>query len=59
MPSSTVVETLRRDRAGGDLVDAHVVAVAVEAGGGVVVTGDRADLERLSASYRHLAVERI
>jgi len=41
------------------MVDAHVVAVAVEAGGGVVVTGDRADLERLSASYRHLAVERI
>ena len=41
------------------MVDAHVVAVAVEAGGGVVVTGDHADLERLSASYRHLAVERI
>jgi predicted nucleic acid-binding protein len=41
------------------MVDAHVVAVAVDAGGGVVVTGDHADLERLSASYRHLAVERI
>ena len=41
------------------MVDAHVVAVAVEAGGGVVVTGDHDDLERLSASYRHLAVERI
>jgi predicted nucleic acid-binding protein len=41
------------------MVDPHVVAVAVEAGGGVVVTGDHADLERLSASYRHLAVERI
>jgi predicted nucleic acid-binding protein len=39
------------------IVDAHVVAVAVEAGGGVVVTGDRHDLERLSAPYHHLAVE--
>ncbi len=39
------------------IVDAHVVAVAVEAGGGVVVTGDRPDLERLSAPYHHVAVE--
>lgn len=41
------------------IVDAHVVAVAVEAGGGVVVTGDRSDLERLAAPYQHVAVERI
>ena len=39
------------------IVDAHVVAVVVEAGGGVVVTGDRSDLERLSAPYHHVAVE--
>lgn len=44
--------------AGSELiVDAHVVAVAVEAGGGVVVTGDEHDLTRLSAPYHHVAVE--
>ncbi len=31
------------------VVDAHVVAVAAEAGGGVVLTGDVDDLERLTA----------
>jgi predicted nucleic acid-binding protein len=41
------------------IVDAHVVALAVEAGGGVVVTGDENDLSRLSAPYRHIAVEAI
>jgi predicted nucleic acid-binding protein len=41
------------------IVDAHVVATAVEAGGGVVVTGDRNDLERLAAPYHHLAVEAV
>jgi predicted nucleic acid-binding protein len=39
------------------IVDAHVVAVAVEAGGGVVVTGDPDDLQRLSAPYPHIVVE--
>ncbi len=41
------------------IVDAHAVAVAVEAGGGVVVTGDRGDVERLAAPYHHIAVEGI
>jgi len=41
------------------IVDAHVVAVVVEAGGGVVVTGDRLDLERLSAPYHHIVVEAV
>lgn len=41
------------------IVDAHVVAVAVEAGGGVVVTGDEHDLARLSAPYHHVVVEPI
>lgn len=41
------------------IVDAHVVALAVEAGGGVVVTGDPRDLERLSAPYRHIVVEAV
>ena len=41
------------------IVDAHVVAVAVEAGGGVVVTGDRDDLQRLSAPYPHIVVEAV
>jgi predicted nucleic acid-binding protein len=39
------------------IVDAHVVALAVEAGGGVLVTGDEHDLNSLSAGYRHIAVE--
>ena len=46
--------------AGSDMiVDAHVVAVAVEAGGGVVVTGDERDLARLSAPYHHVTVEAV
>lgn len=32
-----------------DIVDAHVVAVALEAGGGVCLTADPYDLERISA----------
>jgi predicted nucleic acid-binding protein len=39
------------------IVDAHVVAVTVEAGGGVVVTGDERDFKRLAASYPHVVVE--
>jgi predicted nucleic acid-binding protein len=39
------------------IVDAHVVAVAVEAGGGVALTGDPDDLARLAASYRSVLVE--
>lgn len=39
------------------IVDAHVVAVAVEAGGGIVVTGDEHDLAHLSAPYPHIVVE--
>jgi len=39
------------------IVDAHVVALAVESGGGVVVTGDEDDLGMLSAPYRHIMVE--
>ena len=38
------------------LVDAHCVAAAVEAGGGVVMTGDRDDLEHLAAPYPHIHV---
>lgn len=40
-----------------DMVDAHVVAVTVEAGGGVVLTGDVHDLERLAGPYRSIIVE--
>jgi predicted nucleic acid-binding protein len=39
------------------IVDAHVVALAVDAGGGVVVTGDPDDLQRLAGPYRHVTVE--
>jgi len=41
------------------IVDAHVVALAVEAGGGVLVTCDEDDLNRLSAPYHHIAVEAV
>jgi predicted nucleic acid-binding protein len=39
------------------LADAHAVAVAVEDGGGVVLTGDADDLSRLAAPYRTVVVE--
>lgn len=39
-----------------DLADAHAVASAVEAGGGVILTGDRDDLERLAAAYPNIHV---
>jgi hypothetical protein len=39
------------------LADAHAVAVAVEDGGGVIVTGDVDDVSRLAAPYRTVAVE--
>ena len=42
-----------------DLADAHVVAAAVEAGGGVILTIDEDDLKRLAAPYRTIVVERI
>lgn len=44
-------------RAGSELlVDAHVIAAAVEAGGGLVLTGDPEDLVRLAAAYRNIQV---
>ncbi len=39
-----------------DLADAHTIAVAIEAGGGVVITGDEADLVRLAAPYPNVHV---
>lgn len=39
------------------LADAHAVAVAVEDGGGVVVTGDVGDLSRLASPYGTVVVE--
>ena len=42
-----------------DLADAHVVAAAVEAGGGVLVTGDPQDLERLAAPYANVQVRSV
>jgi predicted nucleic acid-binding protein len=39
-------------RAGSeDLVDAHLVAISVARGGGLIVTSDPEDLERLSAPF--------
>lgn len=44
--------------AGSELmVDAHAVAVAVEDGGGVVITGDADDLSRLAGPYGTVVVE--
>jgi predicted nucleic acid-binding protein len=39
------------------MVDAHVVAAVVEAGGGVALTGDPDDLARLAARYQTVLVE--
>ena len=39
-----------------EMADAHVVAAAVETGGGVILTGDEPDMNRLTASYPHLHV---
>jgi hypothetical protein len=41
------------------MADAHVVACAVETGGGVVITGDLDDLERLAATYPNVVVTAI
>jgi predicted nucleic acid-binding protein len=41
------------------IVDAHVIAVAVEAGGGVALTADTDDLTQLAAPYRSVLVEAI
>ena len=49
---------LSEARAGSVLfADTHPVAVAVEAGGGVVQTADPDDLSRLAAPYRTVVVE--
>lgn len=46
--------------AGSDLLaDAHAVAAAVETGGGVILTSDVADLERLAAPYPNIQVSKI
>lgn len=42
-----------------DLADAHAVATAVEAGGGVVLTADEDDLKRLAAAYPNVHIEHI
>jgi predicted nucleic acid-binding protein len=40
----------------GDLADAHAVAAAVEAGGGVILTADHDDLGRLAAAYPNIHI---
>jgi predicted nucleic acid-binding protein len=42
-----------------DLADAHVVACAIESGGGVLLTVDQDDLNRLSAAYRGIFVQQL
>jgi len=42
-----------------DIADAHTVAAAVEAGGGVILTGDESDVERLAAPYPSVLVTAI
>jgi predicted nucleic acid-binding protein len=39
------------------LADAHVVAAAVETGGGVILTGDEDDLTGLAAPYPNITVQ--
>ena len=43
----------------GMLAYAHVVAAAVETGGGVVLTGDPADMTRLAAPYPTVIVQQL
>jgi hypothetical protein len=44
-------------RAGSEhLADAHVIAAAVELGGGLALTTDAEDLGRLAAAYRNVMV---
>ncbi len=38
------------------LADAHVIAVAVDLGGGIALTGDPGDLGRLADAYRNVMV---
>jgi predicted nucleic acid-binding protein len=53
-----VGSVLHAARVGSEyIVDAHVVAIAAEAGGGVLLTGDADDLVRLAAGYRSILVE--
>jgi predicted nucleic acid-binding protein len=43
--------------AGSDhLADAHVVAVAVEVGGGLILTVDESELRRLAAPYPNILI---
>lgn len=42
-----------------DMVDAHVVALCVAAGGGVALTGDPQNLTRLAASFPVVVVEAV
>lgn len=42
-----------------DIADAHVVAAAVEGGGGVILTSDSSDLTRLAAPYRAITIEQL
>ena len=39
-----------------DLADAHVIATVVDLGGGIALTTDLEDLERLAAAYRNVTV---
>jgi len=38
------------------LADAHVIATAVDLGGGIALTTDQSDLDRLAAAYRNVLV---
>lgn len=49
-----VLRTARASSA--DLADAHVVASVVDAGGGVILTADDADMTRSAARYRNVRV---
>lgn len=42
-----------------DIVDAHLVATVAEAGGGLILTGDPSDLERLAAPCRSTVIEHL
>ena len=55
-----VLAVLAEAHAGSEFfADAHPVAVAVEAGGGVIQTADPDDLARLADPYRTVVIERL
>jgi len=57
-PFARLVGSILHEAGAGSalLADAHAVAIAVEAGGGAILTGDPEDLSRLAAPYGNVVI---